>query len=262
MIFDPGRTIVRPPRDGIEAEFTGLRTRTEIEQRALEIARDKGSVVWQQLQDDTSARSVAAVLTADTVIIAADETQGLVVLGQPQSPDPDPGRSNRGTSPGVTATGQAAPGQQPPLPARDAVGWTNQVRDWFQRYYLGRTHTVLTAVCLSTSAGVRQERLVSTEVTFRADGGRWLEWYLSTGEPLGKAGGYAVQGAGALFVERIEGSPSNVIGLPLWETFALLRECRLVDAATPPPRPGAGPLEESLPWDRLSPFDESCPHGA
>jgi septum formation protein len=61
-------------------------------------------------------------------------------------------------------------------------------------------------------------------VTFGADGQPFLEWYLATGEPRGKAGGYALQGAGSLFVERVNGSPSNVVGLPLRETWEVLRE--------------------------------------
>jgi septum formation protein len=58
----------------------------------------------------------------------------------------------------------------------------------------------------------------------RPDVEPWLDWYIATGEPQGKAGGYAVQGAGSVFVTKIEGSYSNVVGLPLEETLALLRE--------------------------------------
>ena len=63
---------------------------------------------------------------------------------------------------------------------------------------------------------------MKSEVTFRADSERWIDWYLATGEPKGKAGGYAIQGAGSIFVARVEGSLSNVVGLPLrelWEIF-------------------------------------------
>ena len=74
-----------------------------------------------------------------------------------------------------------------------------------------------------------------SEVTFAADGGPFLDWYLSTGEPRGKAGGYALQGAGGLFVERVDGSPSNVVGLPLRETWELLREAGVEVGFTGPP---------------------------
>ena len=63
-----------------------------------------------------------------------------------------------------------------------------------------------------------------TDVTFRADAKKWLDWYLDTDEPLGKAGGYALQGAGSLFVEQVTGSISNVVGLPLEAAIECLNE--------------------------------------
>jgi len=84
----------------------------------------------------------------------------------------------------------------------------------------GRTHQVLTAVAL---AGARSGHLVeTTQVTMREASEAELAWYVSTGEPMDKAGAYAIQGIGAQLVARIEGSHSNVIGLPLAETLALL----------------------------------------
>jgi septum formation protein len=84
----------------------------------------------------------------------------------------------------------------------------------------GRTHQVMTAVAVA-SAG---ERLVTAAVTFTVATEAALRWYVSTGEPMDKAGAYALQGVGAFLVERIEGSHSAVVGLPLVETLALLRE--------------------------------------
>ena len=84
----------------------------------------------------------------------------------------------------------------------------------------GRRHEVLTAVAVA-GAG---ERLVTAAVTFSVASETALRWYVSTGEPLDKAGGYAVQGIGGFLVERIEGSHSAVVGLPLVETLALLRD--------------------------------------
>jgi len=84
----------------------------------------------------------------------------------------------------------------------------------------GRSHHVLTAVAVA-GAGVR---LVTAEVTFARAAEPELRWYVATGEPMDKAGAYAVQGIGGFLVERITGSVSAVVGLPLVETLALLRE--------------------------------------
>jgi septum formation protein len=85
----------------------------------------------------------------------------------------------------------------------------------------GRTHEVLTAVALRTAQGLTTALSV-TRVTFRVVDAPERQRYWATGEPLGKAGGYAVQGYAAAFITRIEGSYSGVMGLPLAETAALL----------------------------------------
>jgi septum formation protein len=86
----------------------------------------------------------------------------------------------------------------------------------------GRTHRVLTAVALQTRAG-RSAALSETLVTFRPLEAAEQLRYWCTGEPLGKAGGYAVQGLAAAFITRLEGSYSGVMGLPLAQTADLLR---------------------------------------
>jgi septum formation protein len=85
----------------------------------------------------------------------------------------------------------------------------------------GRTHEVLTAVALRTAQGLTTALSV-TRVTFRDIDALERQRYWASGEPLGKAGGYAVQGYAAAFITRIEGSYSGVMGLPLAETAALL----------------------------------------
>lgn len=87
----------------------------------------------------------------------------------------------------------------------------------------GATHTVYSAVALL--AGRRAaHRLSATAVTFAGLDARDIEQYCDTDEPYDKAGGYGIQGPAGAFVTRINGSYSGVVGLPLWETRALLRE--------------------------------------
>jgi nucleoside triphosphate pyrophosphatase len=78
----------------------------------------------------------------------------------------------------------------------------------------GRTHEVLTAVAV-TRNGDLQQALDVSRVTFRPAGRAMLEEYAATGEPLDKAGAYAIQGLGALLIERVEGDIFGVMGLPL-----------------------------------------------
>jgi septum formation protein len=88
----------------------------------------------------------------------------------------------------------------------------------------GRTHRVLTAVALR--CGDKAETLLSSsEVRFRATTREERATYCRSGEPLDKAGGYGIQGRAAMFVEHLAGSYSGVVGLPLFETAALLARC-------------------------------------
>ena len=85
----------------------------------------------------------------------------------------------------------------------------------------GRTHQVLTAVVLAGDGGLAS-RLSASEVRFRALSRAECVAYWRSGEPRDKAGGYAVQGRGAVFIEHLSGSYSGVMGLPLFETAQLL----------------------------------------
>ena len=84
-----------------------------------------------------------------------------------------------------------------------------------------RTHQVFTAVALRASDGC-QSRVNVSEVTFRKLADEEIQRYWRSGEPADKAGAYAVQGRAALFIERIAGSYSGIMGLPLFETGELL----------------------------------------
>ncbi|MCP8463768.1 Maf-like protein [Pseudomonas sp. ZM23] len=87
----------------------------------------------------------------------------------------------------------------------------------------GREHEVLTAVAVANRDHC-EARVVSSRVTFRTVSMEEAERYWETGEPHDKAGGYAIQGLAAVFVSRVEGSYSAVVGLPLCETAALLAD--------------------------------------
>jgi len=87
----------------------------------------------------------------------------------------------------------------------------------------GRAHTVLTGVHVRRRGGPTAEAAVASQVRFATLSEAAVEWYVGTGEPLDKAGAYAVQGAGGAFVREVSGSVSNVVGLPLAETLELLR---------------------------------------
>jgi septum formation protein len=92
----------------------------------------------------------------------------------------------------------------------------------------GRTHMVWTGVAVAvTGGGAARVCSVASAVTLRAATPDELRAYVATGEPLDKAGAYALQGEGRRFVSRVEGSESNVIGLPLDEALALLAEAGL-----------------------------------
>jgi septum formation protein len=87
----------------------------------------------------------------------------------------------------------------------------------------GRTHAVLTAVAVCDATGTAW-RMSQSEVSFRTIAPPERSAYVDTGEPLDKAGAYAIQGYGAIFIEQLRGSYSGVMGLPLFETAALLED--------------------------------------
>ncbi|MBF9232139.1 Maf-like protein [Microvirga alba] len=90
------------------------------------------------------------------------------------------------------------------------------------RLLSGRAHRVYTSVCLVTPKDTIRERLVETRVRFKRLSREEFEHYLASGEWRGKAGGYAIQGLAGTFVIKLVGSYTNVVGLPLYETVALL----------------------------------------
>jgi len=99
----------------------------------------------------------------------------------------------------------------------------------------GRTHEVMTGVAVMDSASGRHAaETVVSRVTMAAYAESEIDAYVATGEPLDKAGAYAIQGAGGVLVTGLEGSRSNVVGLPLAATAALLRRFGVAVSAPPP----------------------------
>jgi len=93
----------------------------------------------------------------------------------------------------------------------------------------GRHHEVVTGVTVIGLPLVGQERLrltnfTTTRVKMAALSESEIEWYISTGEPLGKAGAYAIQGLASRFITHIEGSYSNVVGLPIFLLYSMLKK--------------------------------------
>lgn len=93
----------------------------------------------------------------------------------------------------------------------------------------GHTHQVMTAVARVDADGSEASRLSVSHVTFRLLDDEEIEAYWASGEPSDKAGGYGIQGLAAIFIARVEGSYSGVMGLPLYETADLLRDPMVKD---------------------------------
>lgn len=178
LLVPEERIVVKPPMSPDEADFAGLKDRRAIRARLSEILVAKLRDVKQQLTAEEAQSDIC--LVADTVIVATDDQGTPIVLGKP--PDED---------------------------------WKVTMREWLTDYYSNRTHEAWTAVCVWGGQGVLLDEIVQSTVTFREITPADVEWYLSTGESRGKAGGYALQGLASVFVSRVEGSLSNVIGLPL-----------------------------------------------
>jgi len=88
----------------------------------------------------------------------------------------------------------------------------------------GRSHRVLSSVVVVSPRGKVRQRTQVSRVRFRRLTDEDITAYIASGEPFGKAGAYGIQGLAARFVKKIEGSYSSIMGLPLYETAALLKK--------------------------------------
>ncbi len=94
----------------------------------------------------------------------------------------------------------------------------------------GRTHQVLTGYCICCHrTGRRFSETVKTDVCFKKLTDREIDWYISSGEPFDKAGAYAIQGIGTFLVKRINGSYTNVVGLPICEVVEFLISEKVIE---------------------------------
>lgn len=149
----------------------------------LRVATDKAHVVWASVRDAAPGRG--GISRREAVVLAADTA--VIRDGEPLGK---------------------------PVDRADAIAMLSSLT--------GRSHDVLTAVVAIGDDGVEHSVLSRATVTMASADHAEIEWYVSTGEPMDKAGSYAIQGIGAVLVERIEGDPTTVIGLPLRDTVELL----------------------------------------
>lgn len=188
----PGDAVVMPPLNDDEPGFEGLNTFVGIEQQLEHIVRRKFADVKSQIQAAPGTTGEPCVICADTIVVANTANGDPVVLGKPPKSD-----------------------------------WQATVRSWFNNYYAGVPHQVWT--CFQVGVGTRLHlQTVKTEITLRQIDDTLLEWYLATGEPVGKAGGYGIQGIAAMFVESMKGGLTNVVGLPIFEVTEALRELNVI----------------------------------
>jgi len=102
----------------------------------------------------------------------------------------------------------------------------------------GRTHYVLTGFCVCRLSGAKLfAETVRTEVLFKELTSAEIDWYIQTGEPFDKAGAYAIQGIGTFLVRRINGSYTNVVGLPVCEVIEILIREKVIGFDEPHPAP-------------------------
>lgn len=192
-ITQPSAVSVLPPTSADEPGFDGLHTVSEIEERLNLVVQMKTDDVCLQLESlarsaATTHESSSVVICADTVVVCVDSQGRQIVLGKP------------------------------PL-----MEWEDTVRFWFRTYYSDQIHEVWTGFQL-TSDDQSRFQIVKSKVAFPVISDDWIDWYLSTNEPIGKAGGYGIQGHAAAFVKSINGSLTTIIGLPVWELRQMLVE--------------------------------------
>jgi septum formation protein len=184
------RVIVCAPSDSDEQGFDDCCSAEAIETRLSAVVHRKRDLVQQQLSQNPPAElcNFGALVVADTAVVVRKPDGSPHVLGQPA-----------------------------------VENWASTVRSWFEQYFSGRVHEVWTGYTVQT-ATQSMDVITRTEVELEELSADMLDWYLSTGESLGKAGGYAIQGHASVFIRGFSGSITNVIGLPLFELARSLQD--------------------------------------
>ena len=184
LVNESSLTVI-PPDDN-EDGFDDVCTQAEIENRLKSVVATKMDDVVRKCESRPGLPDYRVIICADTVVVVHAEDGRLKVLGKPPVPD-----------------------------------WQDTVRSWFKQYYIGKPHEVWT--CCRMSGVISREFIVRTEVRMADLDDSAIDWYLSTGESPGKAGGYGIQGHAAAFIQSVSGSLTNVIGFPILEVGNELR---------------------------------------
>jgi septum formation protein len=184
---------IMPPLSSAEADFHDVHDDAGFESRLMEVVLGKYDDVRQQTMacrkdSDFTDQIRPYIVAADTIVIATNDQGQKRVLGQP-APE----------------------------------NWQAEVRDWLKHWLAGRTHEVWTGTIVS-GGDEQRSFIVKSTVTFCPMSDAMIEWYISTSESLGKAGGYAIQAHAAAFVSQFSGSLTTIIGLPLLEVVGALQD--------------------------------------
>lgn len=238
--------------EGRAEELEAIRPKESPTNYVERVARAKAEAAWQRLQElqrqDFLAQmagspvaeiaATTAPATAPATATAAGATSNGTAASDSPSATPATGASPATRpAPGRLPKGAAATGRNwpaAPLLAADTtvavggriLGKPTDEEDARRILKLlsGRSHRVLSSVVVVSPRGKVRQRTQVSRVRFRRLTDEDITAYIASGEPFGKAGAYGIQGLAARFVKKIEGSYSSIMGLPLYETAALLKK--------------------------------------
>ena len=234
---------------GRAAELEAIRPKESPTNYVERVARAKAEAAWQRLQElqrqdflaemaGSPVAEIAATTAPATAAAAGATSNGTAASDSPSTTPatatspatrPAPGRLPKSAG---AATGRNWP--PAPLLAADTtvavggriLGKPTDEEDARRILKLlsGRSHRVLSSVVVVSPRGKVRQRTQVSRVRFRRLTDEDITAYIASGEPFGKAGAYGIQGLAARFVKKIEGSYSSIMGLPLYETAALLKK--------------------------------------